>query len=141
MNKIFFSRIAIHVFAFLSLIASVISRVVDRNEKGDFILWKSALVPDGLNYFKKTLEYNGVNSPEGQRLQASIFGELYDSTVLLSKELQETLAARPLYPWLTSILPSWENSFLPLIVPISSYLASALFIYLFFRSQTNSITA
>ena len=141
MNKISFPRIAFHVFAFLSLIASVISRVVDRNEKGDFILWKSALVPDGVNYFKKTLEYNGLDSPEVQKLQTSIFGKLYDGSYLISKELQETLAARPLYPWLTSILPSWENSFLPLIVPIFAYLASALFIYLFFRSQTNSITA
>jgi len=109
---------------------SVFSRVVDRNDKGAWILWRSAYLPDGLHYILQAIKI----SPFGSRhLMLEKLNVLYPNAIETvssqSNRILDTLHARPLYPVLTSFFLNTNFEVAPLLAPILSWLSLNLLIF------------
>jgi hypothetical protein len=123
----------------LAVIGGLTSRLVDRSSDGEFIFWKPAFVPDGVNYFNKALELRGV--PDNKRLEIArnIFDLPQNMPLRNSIEMRDTLSARPIYPWLTSMLPNIDSILAPLLVPIFFWFLTCLCVYLIGRRFSGAL--
>jgi hypothetical protein len=118
------------LLALTSAFIAVVSRVVDRDEGGRWILWKKSYLPDGYNYI---LEAININTWSNQSEHLSELASLYPGNSPLaagqSLEILNALDARPIYPLITSFFLNLNFEIAPLVAPILSWLVLNILIY------------
>ena len=118
-----------NVFVVFLACIGAISRLVDRNSSGGFTFWTPALVPDGANYYFKSLEFAGVTGDDSITLVNKVFKPIGLNFSSPSTEVISALDARPLYPLLSSLVPDISAPYAMLVFPLIAWFFCLLYYF------------
>ena len=115
---------------------AVISRIVDRDGQGNWVLWRKSYLPDGYNYILEAIRITPFGSKQVmlEKLH-DIFPDYSQITVSQSSQIISVLQARPLYPFLTSLFVNINFEIAPLIFPVLSWFVLHILIYFHIRQR------
>ena len=120
----------------------VLSRILDRNENGNWVFWQKAYLPDGYNYIIQAirLSHSEYKFEFLDRVREFFPGAPQDM-MKLSEAVQSTLDARPIYPYLTSLLLDLNFEVAPLVFPLLCWILLNVFVYLNTRRNHGALYA